>query len=167
MAQQLFDIKDTTFILYEKTSPNLGQALESQDDFIIAKLLVPADSEVQVGSPIMVTVEKKEDVAAFANFKVAAVIAAAPKPVVAAPPVPAPTIVAAPVVKAAPAAVAAPAPAKAPVTTSNTTVTVSTTGIYSIPHSQARVSSPFATKSAADMQKYISLYGACGHSSSV
>jgi pyruvate dehydrogenase E2 component (dihydrolipoamide acetyltransferase) len=47
-------------------------AFESQDDFIIAKLLVEAGAEVSVGAPIMVTVEDAKDVAAFANFTVSA-----------------------------------------------------------------------------------------------
>ena len=47
-------------------------AFESQDDFVIAKLLVEAGAEVSVGAPIMVTVEDAKDVAAFANFTVSA-----------------------------------------------------------------------------------------------
>lgn len=43
---------------------------EAQDDGYIAKILVEAGSgeDIEVGSPIMVTVEEEEDVAAFSDF---------------------------------------------------------------------------------------------------
>jgi pyruvate dehydrogenase E2 component (dihydrolipoamide acetyltransferase) len=82
---------------------------EAQDDGVIAKILVPAGpTEIQVGVPIMITVEDKGHVAAFADFAVEA--AAAPKS-------PAPTPVASPVAAPSPAApvpVPAPAPAATP-----------------------------------------------------
>jgi len=80
---------------------------EAQDDGVIAKILMPPGTEdVPVGTPIMVTVEESEDVAAFADFVVpeAAAPAAAPEPVAeAAPPAAAPT-------PPPPAAVATPPP---------------------------------------------------------
>ena len=42
---------------------------EAQDDGVVAKLLVSeGDGDINVGLPIMVTVEEEDDVAAFANF---------------------------------------------------------------------------------------------------
>ena len=75
---------------------------EAQDDGFIAKILMdPGTEDIEVGVPIMVTVEEEEDVAAFADFVLdepaAAPAAAAepePEPVVEAtppPPPPAPT----------------------------------------------------------------------------
>lgn len=67
---------------------------EAQDDGVVAKILVPEGSgELNVGSPIMVTVEEESDVAAFENFTPggeavsAAEPAAAPEPAPAAAPV--------------------------------------------------------------------------------
>ena len=58
---------------------------EAQDDGYVAKLLVEGggDVEIKVGTPIMVTVEEEEDVAAFANYTAPAE-AAAPEPAAAA-----------------------------------------------------------------------------------
>lgn len=50
---------------------------EAQDDGVLAKILAEAGpAELKVGSPIMVTVESKDDVAAFADFVVSAAAAA-------------------------------------------------------------------------------------------
>jgi pyruvate dehydrogenase E2 component (dihydrolipoamide acetyltransferase) len=70
---------------------------EAQDDGVVAKILVPAGSgELNVGSPIMVTVDDAADVAAFENFSPeagggapVAAAPAAPEPAVAAPATPA------------------------------------------------------------------------------
>eukprot|EP00339_Tiarina_fusa_P015021 CAMPEP_0117073260 /NCGR_PEP_ID=MMETSP0472-20121206/51604_1 /TAXON_ID=693140 ORGANISM="Tiarina fusus, Strain LIS" /NCGR_SAMPLE_ID=MMETSP0472 /ASSEMBLY_ACC=CAM_ASM_000603 /LENGTH=229 /DNA_ID=CAMNT_0004797779 /DNA_START=99 /DNA_END=788 /DNA_ORIENTATION=+ len=74
---------------------------EAQDDGVIAKILVEAGNgdDIPCGTPIMVTVEEAEDLAAFKDFKVEA----APEPVAAEPPAPEPT----------PAPVAPPTPAPA------------------------------------------------------
>ena len=41
---------------------------EAQDDSYLAKILVPAGtSDIQVGTPLAITVEEESDVAAFAN----------------------------------------------------------------------------------------------------
>ena len=59
-------------------------AFESQDDFYIAKILVPQGSEVTVGSPILISVENQASIESFANYELpqgapaAAVTAAAP-----------------------------------------------------------------------------------------
>mmetsp|Transcript_1317 Transcript_1317/g.2958 ORF Transcript_1317/g.2958 Transcript_1317/m.2958 type:complete len:239 (-) Transcript_1317:3030-3746(-) len=71
---------------------------EAQDDGFVAKILMQAGSgdDIEVGVPIMVTVEEEEDIAAFANFVVEesaappAAEAAAPEPV--SEPVPAPVV---------------------------------------------------------------------------
>jgi pyruvate dehydrogenase E2 component (dihydrolipoamide acetyltransferase) len=63
-------------------------AYEAQDEFYLAKFIAAPGSEVAVGAPIMVTVEDKTSVAAFANFAVVSSKSSvsAPTPV----PVPAP-----------------------------------------------------------------------------
>ncbi len=43
-------------------------SFDAQDDFFIAKFLVEPGQEVAVGDPIMVTVEERDAVAAFANY---------------------------------------------------------------------------------------------------
>lgn len=68
---------------------------EAQDDGVLAKILVEASTEVQVGQPIMVVVEDQADVAAFESFAPDA--AAAPPPM-------ATTAAAPPAAPAAPAA---------------------------------------------------------------
>lgn len=75
-------------------------SFDATDEGYIAKILVTA-GDIKVGQPLLVTVDEKEDVAAFANFTLAA--AAAPAPAPAAAPVAAP-VVAAPVAAPAPAA---------------------------------------------------------------
>lgn len=87
---------------------------EAQDDGFIAKILMDAGTgaDIPVGTPIMVTVEEADDVAAFANF-VAPVEAAAPPPP---PPPPAAPEAPAKVAAATPAPVVPPpAPAAVPI----------------------------------------------------
>ncbi len=98
---------------------------DAQDDGYLAKILVGSD-EVQVGQPIMITVEEKSDVAAFANYVVSASTSAPP----AAPP-------------AAPAPVVPAAPTSAPVA-AVTTSTSSGSGSGRV------VASPLAKKLARD-----------------
>jgi len=70
---------------------------EAQDDGVLAKILVEAGSgDVPVGTPILITCESADDVAAFADYQVAdaaAPAAATPEP---AAPAPTPTPAAAP-----------------------------------------------------------------------
>ncbi|KAL3907324.1 MAG: hypothetical protein SGARI_003591 [Bacillariaceae sp.] len=90
---------------------------EAQDDGFIAKILVDAGGgeDIVVGTPIMVTVEEQDDIAAFADFVVEEE-APAPAPVEAAAPEPAPAPTPAPAKVEAAAAPPAPAPeAAAPV----------------------------------------------------
>jgi len=82
---------------------------EAQDDGVLAKILVPAGTEVAVGAPVMVVVEDEGDAAAFGDFVAPAAAAAAPPA-----PAPAPEPAAAPpAAAAAPAAAAPPAAAAA------------------------------------------------------
>jgi pyruvate dehydrogenase E2 component (dihydrolipoamide acetyltransferase) len=53
---------------------------EATDDGFIARIL-GGDGEVKVGSPVLITVEEQEHIAAFANYKVASSSASAPAPV--------------------------------------------------------------------------------------
>ena len=147
-------------------------AFESQDDFFIAKLLVPAGAEIAVGSPIMVTVESADAVGAFANFvaPVASVVAtsAAPipapvpvvTPVVATPaplaPAPTPVAVTVPVVASAPVA----APVVVPVSTG----TVPLAALYSVQYAEnTKKKSPLFNKLVEERKKYDQLYGRSGH----
>lgn len=87
---------------------------EAQDDGVVAKILAEAGgAEIKCGTPILITVEKESDVAAFANYVVEASTAAptpaAPTPAPAATPAPTPAHVA-----PTPTPVAVPAPSAAP-----------------------------------------------------
>lgn len=62
---------------------------EAQDDGFMAKILVPAGADsIDCGTPILITVEEEEDVAAFADYVVEA---SAPSPAAEAPAAPAQT----------------------------------------------------------------------------
>jgi pyruvate dehydrogenase E2 component (dihydrolipoamide acetyltransferase) len=58
--------------LAEVETDKANVTFESQDEFVIAKFLVAAGSEVKVGDPILVTVDDESAVSAFANFAVTA-----------------------------------------------------------------------------------------------
>lgn len=76
---------------------------EAQDEGVVAKILVEAGSgDVAVGSPILITVENADDVAAFADYKVDET--AAPTPAAASSPEPATPASPPPPPPAAPAA---------------------------------------------------------------
>mmetsp|Transcript_1453 Transcript_1453/g.3350 ORF Transcript_1453/g.3350 Transcript_1453/m.3350 type:complete len:484 (-) Transcript_1453:72-1523(-) len=80
---------------------------EAQDDGFVARILVGAGGdELEVGSPIMITVEEEEDAAAFKDYVLdeAPAAAAPPAPVAEAPPAPPPAAVPAATPAAAPAA---------------------------------------------------------------
>lgn len=78
---------------------------EAQDEGVLAKILVPAGGDdIALGTPILITCEEKDDVAAFADYKVDAAAAAPSQPEPAAAPEPAPTPAAAPPPPPAPAA---------------------------------------------------------------
>ncbi|KAL3934220.1 MAG: hypothetical protein SGARI_003487, partial [Bacillariaceae sp.] len=97
---------------------------EAQDDGFVAKILLDAGGgeDIAVGTPIMVTVEEEDDLAAFADFVVEETAAPAPaveEPASAPVPAPAPSVVEAaapappPPVAAAPVE-AAPSPVPPP-----------------------------------------------------
>ena len=84
-----------------------------QEEGFVARILVPDGSnDVAVGKPVLVLVDDKDDVAAFASFTAADAGGAGAAPKAAAPPAPAaaPAAAAPPAPKAAPAAPAAAAP---------------------------------------------------------
>ena len=94
---------------------------EATDDGFIARIL-GGDGEVKVGSPLLITVEEQEHIAAFSNYKVASPSASAPAPV----PAPAPAVT---------AAVAAPAVSKPATPTPAQTAPPATASSSSIPAS--------------------------------
>mmetsp|Transcript_67 Transcript_67/g.138 ORF Transcript_67/g.138 Transcript_67/m.138 type:complete len:269 (-) Transcript_67:196-1002(-) len=150
-------------------------AFEAQDDGCVAKLLVDeGTADINVGTPIMITVEEEEDVQAFANYEVPAA-AAAPAAVVEEEPVAVPE----PVKKEEAPVVAAAAPAPAPVEPTTPAVPPPTpvvaepavaaaSSMLMTPTmapawgSTAKVTSPIAKTLAAKQQKYIETYGTTG-----
>jgi len=149
-------------------------AFEAQDDGCVAKIIVQeGTSDITVGTPIMITVEEEEDVAAFANYevsvveetaapleeevKVVAAAAAAPEPVqkeepvVVAPPTPTP-------VEAPPAP---PAPVVEPAVAAASAMLITPT-MAPAWGSSAKVTSPIAKTLAATQQKYVETYGTTG-----
>lgn len=145
---------------------------EAQDDGYIAKILVKEGSEdVTVGSPIMVTVEDADAVAAFQTFVLPAAAAPATTPVVVAappeepvkaapavvtPPPPPPSVPAA-VVTPPPAPIAAPPAPAPPSPTSSAPITLGPAW-----GSSARVTSPIAKTLSNQQKAYIALYGSTG-----
>ncbi len=143
---------------------------EAQDDGVVAKILVEAGSgEINVGVPIMVTVEDEEDVAAFKDFvpevEEAAPAAAEPEPAAAPaapvveevvpPPAPEPVVAAAPV--------AAPEPVvEAPVVEAVAAPDVDAAMVSPGWGNFAKVKSPLASTLSASQKKYIELYGSTG-----
>lgn len=147
---------------------------EAQDDGVVAKILMPSGSaDINVGVPIMVTVEETDDVAAFANFVPdVAVEETTPEPVVekevkpppvAAAPTPPPTPPPTPVVAAAPPA---PPVEEAPSTQAVEEVmsAASEVGLTVAPSwgNLARVKSPLAEALSVEQKKYIETFGSTG-----
>jgi pyruvate dehydrogenase E2 component (dihydrolipoamide acetyltransferase) len=148
---------------------------EAQDDGFIAKILVKEGSEdVTVGSPIMVTVEDADAVAAFQDFVlpptttaptttvVAAVAPVVPEEpvkvapaVVSAPPPPPPPSPTPPAVVAAPTPIAAPPPPASPIAARPMTLGPAW-------GSSARVTSPIAKTLSKQQKAYVALYGSTG-----
>jgi pyruvate dehydrogenase E2 component (dihydrolipoamide acetyltransferase) len=153
-------------------------AFEAQDDGVVAKILVEAGSgEIKVGTPIMVTVEEKEDVAAFANFVPELEPEAAASPVVEKASVPEPEIEAPPTPPASPAPVAAvahspisapveatpaPTPTPAPVEVPVTVISDTAPTVGPSWGSFAKVRSPLAAVLSKDQKKYVEMYGSTG-----
>jgi pyruvate dehydrogenase E2 component (dihydrolipoamide acetyltransferase) len=144
-----------------------SMTFESTEDFFVAKVLVAEGAEVPVGSPIMVTVEDKADIAAFADFVApAAALAAAP----AAAPVPV-----APVAAAVPAPVVAAvvaAPVAASVAVAPAPVRAASVPVAAVPAAASTFvrgwgtgakKSAIASILAQEQNAYIAKYGRTGH----
>jgi pyruvate dehydrogenase E2 component (dihydrolipoamide acetyltransferase) len=140
---------------------------EAQDDGFIAKILYEAGTgaDIVVGTPIMVTVEEEDDVAAFANFEAPAVAAApapepvAPKVVEAAAPAPAPV--------AAPPAPVAPTPepvvAAAVVPPAMEDMVAAVAPVMSTGWGDfAKLNSPLIKTLSKQQNDYVSKYGTTG-----
>lgn len=137
-----------------------SMAFEAQDEFYIAKIIVAEGKEVDVGVPIMVTVEDESDIAAFANFEAAAP-AAASAPEVTTPVPPVTTPITTPTV---PASASSPGPVPIPAPAPAFTNTVISANSVLRPNSmKPRFQSPLAEKIQADQQAYIERFGRTGH----
>jgi pyruvate dehydrogenase E2 component (dihydrolipoamide acetyltransferase) len=136
---------------------------EAQDDGVIAKILMEAGGDdIPVGTPILVTVEEIEDLAAFKDFKLEAV---APEPAAPAPePTPAP-VVAAPVAPPTPApAVVAAEPVAAPVAPpAMEDLVAAIAPVMSTGWGEfAKMNSPLAKTLSKQQQEYVEKYGTTG-----
>jgi pyruvate dehydrogenase E2 component (dihydrolipoamide acetyltransferase) len=146
---------------------------EAQDDGYVARLLMEAGTgaDVAVGTPIMVTVEEEDNVAAFRDYAappppppVAAEAASPPAPAAPAPPAPAPAVVAAASSAPAPAPPAqAKAPASPPPPAAPVPLAAPSRGAAAAPWgSMAAAASPLAKALAKSQRKYVELYGSTG-----
>jgi pyruvate dehydrogenase E2 component (dihydrolipoamide acetyltransferase) len=144
---------------------------ESQEEFYIAKLLVPEGSEVKIGEPILIVVEEESSVAAFADFK----LAVEPKAAAPAPEAPKAEAKPQPKVEEVPKkqpqspppqqqqqqpAAAAPAPKQATPAPQSAAKTASKVSFH---WGTGVVNSPLTRKISADQQAYINKYGRTGH----
>ena len=144
---------------------------ESQDDAFVAKVLQEAGTgaDIEVGAPIMVTVEKEEHIAAFKDFVVPAAAASAtpkqeeeehaPAAAVSSPPPPPPTTTTPAEPVAAAAATPPPPPPPPPVAATPTPVTSSVTPAWGM---SASTKSPLSKTLAAQQLSYIEKYGSTG-----
>jgi pyruvate/2-oxoglutarate dehydrogenase complex dihydrolipoamide acyltransferase (E2) component len=143
------------------------------DDAYLAKILVPAGSEVRVGAPILVLVENQADVAAFASFTAEeeeeAATPAAPSSSPA-PSAPEPAVVStpAPVTPAPVTTPPAPTPTVAVASTPSPTPAPSPAAPPPSPSALAwgslvKSSSPLAAKIARDQRAYVEKFGSSNH----
>lgn len=142
---------------------------KAQDDGYVAKILVEAGSgEITVGTPVMVTVEEEEDIAAFANFvppeaeAAPAPAAEEPAPAAAAAPEPVPVVEAAPAPPTPPPAAAPPAPVAAPPAPAVAAPVGSAPTVGPAWGQLARVASPIAKTLSSEQKEYIAKYGTTG-----
>ena len=142
---------------------------EAQDDGVVAKILVQGTAEdVAVGTPIMVTVEDPEDVAAFADFVAPAAEAAPAAPAADAPPAPEPVVAAAPAVAEASSPPPPPPPTPAPQAPvvpppSVEAVVAAVAPVLSTSWGGfAKINSPIAKTLSKDQQAYLDKYGTTG-----
>jgi pyruvate dehydrogenase E2 component (dihydrolipoamide acetyltransferase) len=140
---------------------------EAQDDGFVAKILMEAGSgeDIPVGTPIMVTVEEADDVAAFADFVLekGATPAPAPQPApvmektaVPVPP-PAPTVVASPAPTHAAEAPVVPPPAMQDIVAAIAPVMSTGWGDF------AKINSPILKTLSKQQANYTEKYGTTGH----
>jgi pyruvate dehydrogenase E2 component (dihydrolipoamide acetyltransferase) len=154
--------------LAEVETDKASMTFESQDEFYVAKILVEQGAEVKVGDPIMVTVEEAADVAAFANFTIAAAPAA---PAVTAPPAaptPAPSPAAPkPVETPKPAPAAAtpvpPTPSKVPETPKPVPAKPAA-GAATFVYGSGILKGALANRLASEQKAYLAKYGRSVHS---
>lgn len=138
---------------------------EAQEEGFLAKILVDAGTQANVGDAICITVEDESAVSAFAGYKVAAAPAAAPEPPKASPPPPPTKAVETPkaqppppvVQKEAPAPVAAAAPAPAPKKAPAPSPPASSGSPLIWGHGVLR--SPLYYKMTTDQKAYVKKYG--------
>jgi len=137
---------------------------EAQDDSYVAKILLQAGSgEIDVGTPILITVEDEEDIAAFQNYTPPPVeVATTPpkeeetKEATPEPPTPEPTPE--PVVAAPP-----PPPVAEPVAAAKESVPPPSSPEFVVAWgSSASTKSPLAKTLAAKQKAYLDLYGTTG-----
>ena len=139
---------------------------DATDEGYVAKILV-GTGEIKVGQPIMVTVDEQGDIAAFANFAVAAA-AVAPAPVAdvapkAAPPAPIAAKAPAPAPAPSPTPSPAPVPAASGPASALPTSTLPLAAVTSVRWSGGKASrGALATKLAMDQQKYQLRWGFSG-----
>lgn len=138
--------------------------LESMDDNVIGKLLVPEGTEVNVGSPILVLLEEGEDAAPFADFiapavevSPAAAALAASKPK-APEPTPAPTPVAAPLAQV-PTPTSLSSSSSAPVSAPAAAASDSLATVAVRTMHRTTTTGPLTAKLAANQHAYIAKYG--------
>lgn len=155
--------------LAEVETDKASVTFEAQDEFVVAKLLVEQGAEVKVGDPILVTVEEANEVAAFANFTVAAAPAAAPAPAPVAAPTPAPVAAPAPkaveVPKPTPAPVAAPVAAPAPkvVEAPKPAPAKPAAGAATFVYGSGVLKGALVNRLVSEQKAYIAKYGRTGH----
>ncbi|CAJ1957278.1 unnamed protein product [Cylindrotheca closterium] len=134
---------------------------EAQDEGFVAKILMDAGGDdIAVGTPIMVTVEESDDIAAFANF--VAEVPAAPTPV---------EEPAAPVVEATPppppaAPVAPPAPIAEPEAAAAPEIDELVAAVAPVMSTGwgdfAKINSPISKTLSRGQKEYIEKYGTTG-----
>jgi len=157
-----------------------SMAFESQEEFYIAKHLVPAGTEVKVGDAIFIAVEEANLVSAFEKYQISAVssntpptkAAEAPKKTVEAPP----KVVEAekksekpnPATATTPAMNVTTPPKSVPKTDSAPSTLVqppsgAVSNYYSYRNTSAQMSSPLANKLKSDQLAYLIKYGRLNH----
>mmetsp|Transcript_15260 Transcript_15260/g.23751 ORF Transcript_15260/g.23751 Transcript_15260/m.23751 type:complete len:257 (+) Transcript_15260:98-868(+) len=146
-------------------------AFEAQDDGCVAKIIVPEGTpDVAVGTPIMITVEEEDDVAAFANYEPPAPVQETETETETAPPAlaPAPVPKEEPVVAAAPPTPVETTPPPPPAADVVEPAVAAASAMLMTPTmapawgSTSKVTSPIAKTLAATQQKYVETYGTTG-----